>query len=360
MPIIINGRVDRPDDMDIYRFEGHASEHIIAEVFARRLGSPLDSLLRLTDAEGKEVAMNDDYVDKGTPLLTHHADSRVSATLPATGTYYIRLGDAQRRGGPDYGYRLYVRQPRPDFELRVVPSSIIAKPGSCEVITVHAIRRDGFTGEIQLELEDAPPGFVLQGGVIPANQDKIRATLMMPPKATKEPIPMELGGRAVLRGGRKLSHIAVPCEDWMQAFAYRHLVPAKEWIVSVAGKGVSRPPLHYPKEERVKLPANNAPTKLVFVPTAKQNLQDMRLELSEPLDGVALQSQKSEEGSVTALITVDGKKVKPGLAGNLIFLAFREYIPLTSEGKPRPPQRSLIGTLPAVPAEIVAGKESRR
>lgn len=359
MPIIINGRIDKPGDVDIFRFEGHAAEHIIAEVYARRLGSPLDSLVRLTDAEGKEIAVSDDYEDKGTPLLTHHADSRLAGNLPASGTHYIRVMDSQRRGGPEYGYRLYIRQPRPDFELRVVPSSIIAKPGSCAVITVHALRRDGFTGEIPLELEDAPPGFTLQGAVIPANQDKVRMTLMVPPKPTKEPITLELGGKVQLRGGRKLSHIAVPAEDWMQAFAYRHLVPAKEWTVSVSGKGVFRPPLQYGKEERVKLPNNGAPTRLVFFPVAKQNLQDIRLELSEPMDGVAIQSQTSEEGSVTVVMTVDGKKVKPGVAGNLIFLAFREYIPMTSEGKPRPPQRSLISPVPAVPAEVVAAKETK-
>lgn len=359
MPIIINGRIDKPGDVDVFRFEGHAAQHIIAEVYARRLGSPLDSLVRLTDAEGKEIAVSDDYEDKGTPLLTHHADSRLAGNLQASGTHYIRVMDAQRRGGPDYGYRLYIRQPRPDFELRVVPSSIVAKPGACAVITVHALRRDGFTGEIPLQLEDAPPGFTLQGAVIPANQDKVRMTLMVPPKPTKEPIALELGAEVVLRGGRKLSHIAVPAEDWMQAFAYRHLVPAKEWTVSVSGKGVFRPPLRYGKEERVKLPNNGAPTRLVFFPTAKQNVQDIRLELSEPMDGVAIQSQTAEEGSVTVVMTVDGKKVKAGVSGNLIFLAFREYIPMTSEGKPRPPQRSLISPLPAVSAEVVAAKETK-
>ena len=64
----------------------------------------------------------------------------------------------------------------------------------------------------------------------------------------------------------------------MQAFAYRHLVPAKEWTVSVSGKGVFRPPLHYGKEERVKLPNNGAPTRLVFFPTANQNVQAFRWE----------------------------------------------------------------------------------
>ena len=53
-----------------------------------------------------------------------HADSLLTATLPADGAFYVHIGDAQRQGGPEYGYRLRISLPRPDFELRVVPSSV--------------------------------------------------------------------------------------------------------------------------------------------------------------------------------------------------------------------------------------------
>ena len=38
---------------------------MVAEVTARRLDSPLDSILRLTNATGKELAVNDDYRGQG-------------------------------------------------------------------------------------------------------------------------------------------------------------------------------------------------------------------------------------------------------------------------------------------------------
>ncbi|MCU0722249.1 MAG: peptidase, partial [Planctomycetes bacterium] len=52
LPVVVNGRVSRPGDRDRFRFEGRAGDRIVAEVAARRLGSPLDSLLRLTDPSG--------------------------------------------------------------------------------------------------------------------------------------------------------------------------------------------------------------------------------------------------------------------------------------------------------------------
>ena len=51
LPIIVNGRIDPPGDWDVFRFQGRAGDQIVAEVQARRLDSPLDSVLRLTDAD---------------------------------------------------------------------------------------------------------------------------------------------------------------------------------------------------------------------------------------------------------------------------------------------------------------------
>jgi hypothetical protein len=143
IPIIVIGRIDRANEWDVFRFDGKSREEIVAEVIARRLDSPLDSILRLTDAKGKELAMNDDTEDKSAALLTHQADSRIIFKLPVSGTYFLYLGDTQHNGGPEYAYRLRVSHPQPDFELRVTPSGINARSGATVPLTVHAIRRDG-------------------------------------------------------------------------------------------------------------------------------------------------------------------------------------------------------------------------
>ena len=65
LPIIVNGRIDRPGDCDVFRFDGPGGRaRSSPRSIARRLGSPLDSFLKLTDAAGKLVAANDDYEDK--------------------------------------------------------------------------------------------------------------------------------------------------------------------------------------------------------------------------------------------------------------------------------------------------------
>jgi hypothetical protein len=284
LPIIVNGRIDQPDDCDVFRFEGRAGDEIVAEVHARRLDSPLDSVLKLTPAPilpsrqpgsqsgsgpvhaGQEktqankigagqLAFNDDHEDKGAGLTTHHADSLLRTALPADGTYYLHISDAQHKGGEVYGYRLRISPPRPDFELRVVPSTINARAGATVPITVYALRKDGFSGEIALALKDAPSGFALSGGRVPADKDQVNLSLKTPPTSTKEPVSLCLEGRAVIEG-REIVRQAVPADDMMQAFFYRHLVPAKDLKVAVIGR--ASPPRQGPAKSPPTKPAPRA------------------------------------------------------------------------------------------------------
>ena len=48
-PLTINGHIDRPGDLDVFCFHCRAGARIVAEIKARRLGSSLDSELKLTD-----------------------------------------------------------------------------------------------------------------------------------------------------------------------------------------------------------------------------------------------------------------------------------------------------------------------
>ncbi|MCX6905361.1 MAG: peptidase, partial [Verrucomicrobia bacterium] len=283
LPIIINGRIDQPGDWDIFRFEGRAGSEIVAEVYARRLDSPLDSVLKLTDAAGKQLALNDDHEDKGLGLNTHHADSWLRATLPANGTYYLHLGDAQHQGGPEYGYRLRVSPPRPDFELRVVPSSINARGGGTVPIPVYALRKDGFSNEIALALKDAPRGFSLQGGTVPANQDQVRLTLSVPSMPQQEPFTLAVEGRALVQG-QELTRPAVPAEDMMQAFAYRHLVPAQDLKVAVVGRYMAKTLVRILSESPARIPSGGTARVRMGTPTSAFT-EKYQLELSEPPDG---------------------------------------------------------------------------
>ncbi len=232
LPVIINGRINHPDDWDVFRIQGKAGEEIVAEVSARRLDSSLDSILKLTDANGRQIALNDDCEDKSSGLNTHHADSCLQATLPSDGPYFLWLGDTQHKGGEEYAYRLRVSAPRPDFALRVTPSAVNARPGASTTVTVFAVRKDGLTNAIRVALANAPPGFKLSTGTISGTNEQVRLNLTAPWRSPAGPVHVEIEGRAFV-DGKTITHAALPAEDMMQAFAYRHLVPAGDFFVTV-------------------------------------------------------------------------------------------------------------------------------
>jgi len=144
----------------------------------------------------------------------------------------VHLADSQNHGGQEYGYRLRIAAPQPDFALRVTPSSISVNAGGVVVVYVYALRKDGFDGEIEVVAKDSSAGFKLAGGRIPAGRDRVRMTLTAPLAAPEQPVALNLEGRATI-GDSMVSHPAVPAEDMMQAFLYRHLVPSQELLVFV-------------------------------------------------------------------------------------------------------------------------------
>jgi Bacterial pre-peptidase C-terminal domain len=101
VPQLIDGAIGESQDVDVFRFDGQAGQQLVIEVLAARYGSSLDSFLTLYNADGQIIASNDDSGDS--------SDSRLEATLPKAGVYYVGILDAQDTGGPAHVYRLVIR-----------------------------------------------------------------------------------------------------------------------------------------------------------------------------------------------------------------------------------------------------------
>jgi hypothetical protein len=102
LPQAVDGVIGHNQDVDVFRFEGKAGQRVVIEVLAARHGSALDSYLSLHDADGKLLATNDD--------IEGSTDSRIEATLPKDGAYFVSIIDAHDTGGPAHVYRLVVKE----------------------------------------------------------------------------------------------------------------------------------------------------------------------------------------------------------------------------------------------------------
>ncbi len=276
LPIIVNGRADRPGDWDVFEVEGKAGETIVAEVYARRLASPFDSFLKVTSADGKVIALNDDHYDTGSGLNTDHADSYLMVKLPADGKYFIHLGDTRRHAGKEYAYRLRISQPQPDFALRVIPSRIVLRSKSSAGVTVFAIRKDGFDGPIKLSFKDLPKGFESSGATLPAKQQAVGLVLKTSLTEMEKPVNLTVVG-SVKIGDREIVHEAVPAEDRMQAFLWRHLLPAEDLPVLVYD------PSYQPPADRIRPPIRDEDRPKNVKPTLTRSSVDWYLRQIEGL-----------------------------------------------------------------------------
>src|SRR5262249_34551038 len=104
LPVAFNGIIEKKGDVDFFKFTAKKGADYDVGVYARRLRSPLDSVLNIFDAKGNSIAGND---DAGGP------DSYLRWKAPADGEFYLSVRDQLGRGGPTFTYRVEVHAVEP-------------------------------------------------------------------------------------------------------------------------------------------------------------------------------------------------------------------------------------------------------
>ncbi|MCA9037120.1 MAG: hypothetical protein KDA91_18415, partial [Planctomycetaceae bacterium] len=156
LPVALNGILNSPGDLDEFRILGESSGLYEVEVFADRLGSPLDSILTVLNMSGRIIARSDDG-------LTH--DSRLTIRFPETADYIIRVEDKRGNGSPGHFYRIEITEKRPELTAFLSrPDRLsqarqtVAVPQGNRVLTFLGCQRRGFEGVVQLSASGLPPG----------------------------------------------------------------------------------------------------------------------------------------------------------------------------------------------------------
>lgn len=119
IPCVVCGRSD-PEKSDFYKITVNAGQRVCFEILGRRLGSPLDPMIRLIDMRsGKPLLWSDDA-----PGLSK--DARFSYTFKDAGEYLLEVRDVRFQGGGDWFYRLRIG----DFPLAVTPMPLAIRRGT--------------------------------------------------------------------------------------------------------------------------------------------------------------------------------------------------------------------------------------
>ena len=152
LPVVANGRIDQPGDVDVWKLTLAKGAPVRLEVRAGQLGSPLAAVLVLRDEAGKELARADALDATGDPTLNF--------TAAADGKFLLEISDRfPARGGPAFAYRLRLVPPakEPDFEL-LIPDSIALEGDAPKNLEVQVRWSGDFKGPITLHVEGLPAG----------------------------------------------------------------------------------------------------------------------------------------------------------------------------------------------------------
>ncbi len=160
-PIGISGTLAAAGEEDKYMLAVKPGQKLRFEVFAQQLGSPLDGVLSIRNAQGNQLATNDDR--PGT------SDPAVDVAVPAgVEQLQVVLKDLKGAGGEDFVYRIAVKDlSRPDFAISLGVDHLSIPAGGTAVLPV-TVNRLGYTGGIDLAMEGLPEDVQLSGQHIPA------------------------------------------------------------------------------------------------------------------------------------------------------------------------------------------------
>lgn len=171
-PAVFNGRIE-PGAAGTWKVELKKAKKYELETRAKKLGSPLCGTLAVLDADGKEVA-------KHTPD-DPGSDPLASFQPAADGVYTIRVAERFRnRGGPDFTYRLRVREAVPaaaDFRLKLATDVVNIPRASSVKWKLTAERVGGFNAAIDVSVSGLPAGVTCAKATIPAGQSQVELTL---------------------------------------------------------------------------------------------------------------------------------------------------------------------------------------
>ncbi len=248
LPCDIAGSFFPAGDVDTYEFSGKKGEVWWIEVASERLGHATDPFVlvqRVTQSGDKEAVTDvaelydianpmkvtsNGYSYDGPPYEAGSPDVLGKAEIKEDGLYRLQVRDlfGGTRTDASNVYRLIVRQAAPDFSLvawavhmtlRNGDRAALSKPialraGTTTAFEVVVVRRDGFDGEIELDMEGLPPGVTSSGLKIPKGKQVGMMIISAAENAKRAFSIAKMFGRAQINGGTVTHPCHLASMEW--------------------------------------------------------------------------------------------------------------------------------------------------
>ena len=186
LPAVIEGVIERPGDMDHFKFRVQSGERLAFEIETPNSVPPqFHPRLGILDGDGNEFCTNIyKRMERQFQFYMKTAEAKTVYMFKLGGEYTLQIRDVTSNyGAPSFVYRVLIRPQIPHVgEIEVKEDRINLVPGEARKLTVMTGQEEGFAWEIALTMENLPPGVVAlpgtevepEGGVNPDEGPKER------------------------------------------------------------------------------------------------------------------------------------------------------------------------------------------
>jgi hypothetical protein len=171
------------------------------------------------------------------------ADSKLDFVAPADGDYLLHLKDVRGLDGPDFAYRLTIRESAPDFRLRADPVNPNIPKGGSTIISVSVAEIRDFDGPIEIDVRGLPQGVSASPASILPGQTSTVLVLSAAPDAhiDAHAEPIDIVGHAQV-AGRDLArsvNAESPADRSLQLVS---IIPSPDVVVTTEARQLSIEP----------------------------------------------------------------------------------------------------------------------
>lgn len=147
-PITLCGVISERKQIDSWPLQIEKDKSYRIEVESHQLGYALDPVVRLINADGKEVHKVDETSNERDPNFTWKGT--------ASGVFQLRISDAEGEGGNHYFYRATIKPVEPFVKIIGPSDHAEGETGKPLEIKLTVERLDGFTDPLDVELIPDP------------------------------------------------------------------------------------------------------------------------------------------------------------------------------------------------------------
>ena len=172
LPVILEGRIDAPGDLDHFRFAVEAGQGVAFEIqTVDRMFPELGPWLEVLDSSGQTICSNIyRSVENNSAYWQNFLQSKTIFTFEEAGDYILRLRDlTSRNGGKGFTYRVLVRPQVPHIGVVTLAGGdhINLVPGEARTLKLTLEREEGLEHMVALHLENLPQGIQVLPTVVP-------------------------------------------------------------------------------------------------------------------------------------------------------------------------------------------------